>query len=188
MKRFDLAVVLLRLMSIYIGINVITSVPWLLATTGGVSQLGDQMNLTALVAGVVITVCNIGVCFALWFFAPRIAGMVETGLKSEGIESLNVEAKTILDIGLVILGVFVLTEAIPALAQIIAIVVYPQPDPTSPASYLSMKFDGSYKAKLPISKLIFLLAELGIGLFLIFGYNGICQFILKARNAGRPNT
>jgi hypothetical protein len=98
-------------------------------------------------------------------------------------EDNEFSVSTVLTCGLIILGFFVLSDALPSLVRIVIAVLKPSLDDNF--SQVIANATGTRKAIIPWSDIIAMIVRVAFGIWLILGSCGIVAFLKKVRYAGR---
>ena len=181
LKRTDYIIIALRLLALYLFVMGMTGVPSTLAAIFSATDFSSK--LTAAAFGSYIVIYLIAWLF-IWFYAPKVAKLVEKDIPhSEGHETeLNIP--NVMSLGLVFLGFYVLTNAIPSFVQIIIAYIAPAYD--TEFEKMVGTFSGEYTANVPWSNIASLIVQTAFSTWLILGSKGIVSFVMKVRFAGRP--
>jgi len=182
LKRSEVIVIALRLLSIYLLIMVLMSLPSALISLVAVmsaSDTGAQQFAIPTMLYVIGYLVSFGV---LWSFAPKIAKLIEGDMPEIETDKGEFTVTNVMIIGLALLGFLVLSKALPSLVKIAIAIMVPSLDAHFPKT-LSMGL--GRKALIPWSDIAAVIVQIGFGSWLIMGARGIASFLKKVRYAGR---
>jgi hypothetical protein len=188
MNRKDFTVIAIRLMAIYLALTAVSS---LMPTFGMAFMVffdsSDSSSQLFTVVGSSFGLFYLIACGILWPLAPKVADRIERDLPPEEVkEKSNDNYSNFLVIGLTLLGFLVLSDAIPTLVKIITAILLPSFD-ANYAKVLS-SLNAEKVTVIPWSDIIYLITQLLIGAWFIFGSSGIVAFLKKVRYAGRNHS
>jgi hypothetical protein len=169
MRLLEITAIGIRLFGILLFLKLLNDVTGWLTVYGPGYASGDNVEINSLV---ILLYC-IPIVLSLVFikFPVSIAKLIVPVTSSSSPE-LESDGKTIQYAGLTLLGVYVLTYAIPNLVYyVISIFII-----------VNSRADLGESQYSYVINLISTLVELGIGVYLILGVNGLVKFISKLRN------
>ena len=181
MKRTDYIIIALLLIALYLFVLGMTGAPSAIFAIFSASDLNSK--LTAVVFGS-YTVLYLFAWLILWFYAPKAAKLVEKDIPHSEVHETELSVPNVMSLGLVFLGFYVISNAIPSLVQIIIAYIAPAYDTEFEKTIAT--FSGEYTANVPWSNIASLITQLAFSAWLILGSKGIVSFIMKVRFTGRP--
>ena len=165
MSREDVIAVAVRVFAIFLLVSVVRTFPSAIAL---IDQAEPKPSL-ALVA--VVSVLGLAFCACLWFFPLTVARKLLPAMREPRSETA-MNGSVALSVGLTLLGVWVLTSALPdAIYWITLFLLSRRID----AGAMEWQHD-------QIANIIATAGQLALAVWLIFGSSGIKRLILRFRN------
>ncbi|NIW20267.1 hypothetical protein GWN28_18280 [candidate division KSB1 bacterium] len=182
MKTTDLIIIALKLLAVYLSITGLTNLPPALASAFAILST-DNTEAIFVVATSVHGLVYLIAGALLWGFSPKVARLIEGDIPQFEQEDNEFTVATVLTSGLIILGFFVLGDALPSLVRIGIAALQPSMDNNFPQVVANAA--GARKSLIPWSDIVTMLVQLAFGIWLILGSRGIVAFLKKVRYAGR---
>lgn len=164
MSREDLIAVTVRIFSVFLLVTVARYIPSAIALVG---QGSPQPSWV--LAGLVLA-SSFAICAALWFFPLTIARKLLPAM-SEPRSETSMSGKVALSVGLTLLGVWVMADAVPETFYWVTIF------------FLAHQTESQYFhwGHEQIASVVMTMTELALSTWLIFGSSGIKRLILRYR-------
>jgi hypothetical protein len=181
MLKRDIAVIAVRLLAIYVIVLTVFALPNYMQFAGS-NFYDDHTGRAVLISGIVGLILDFAVGVALWFYSPSIAELITKGLfePSQPSEEFALDRVQVVAVSLV--GLFILSSAIPALFEVIFSYLFPE---TNPRYVRSISAMGKMKPEIPIVDLVKVAVKLGLGFWLLLGSNGIVALVRKVWGLGK---
>ena len=182
MKTSDIITIALKLLAVYLIITGLISLPTaLVSVIAAISSV--DMDALFFVVSSLHGLIYLAAGALLWSFSPKVARLIEGDIPQFEREDNEFSVSTVLTCGLIILGFFVLSDALPSLVRIVIAVLKPSLDDNF--SQVIANATGTRKAIIPWSDIIAMIVRVAFGIWLILGSCGIVAFLKKVRYAGR---
>jgi hypothetical protein len=181
MHKKDIAIVAIRLLAIYIIIMAISALPHYLGMFLSLSS-SDAFGKSSLLGMLAASLVHILIGFGLWFYSQPIATLVIKDLPEDIPANTESRLNNIQSVAVSILGLFVLSSAIPSMAKLIVIVI----SPSSSIEYgYSIDALGRHSNNIPFAELAKQIVSFCLGLWFFFGSRGIVAFIKTIWGKGK---
>lgn len=182
MKTTEIITIALKLMAVYLIITGLTTLPTALASLFAAVSSTD-MDALFLIAAPLHGLIYLAAGALLWSFSPKVARLIEGDIPQFEREDNEFTVATALSCGLIILGFFVLSEALPSLLRIAVASLRPSLDDNF--TKVIANATGVRKSIIPWSDIIAMMTRVALSIWLILGARGIVAFLKKVRYAGR---
>jgi hypothetical protein len=173
MLNRDFAIIAIRLLALYIVVMTVNSLPAYLGLIG-TDFRGDPTGKAVLLSGIVGTALHFVMALCLWFYSPSIADIVTKGLSETAQPSEEFTLDRIQVVAVSLIGLFVLSSAIPGLFEVIFSYLYPE---TNPRYVRSINAMGKMKPEIPVVDFVKVAVKLGLGFWFLLGANGIVAVV-----------
>jgi len=169
MQKNDFAIIAVRLLALYIIVMTIYSLPNFLSMIGS-NISTDPTSRAILLSGIIATALQFVMGIGLWFYSTSFAHLITKNLseKPQTVEDFTLDRIQVVAVSLV--GLFVLSSAIPALFEVIASYQFPE---TNPRYVRSISVMGKMKPEIPVVDFVMVAVKLGLGFWLLLGSNGV---------------
>jgi hypothetical protein len=173
MQKKDIAIIAVRLLALYVILVTVYTLPDYLGVIE--LNLGDdalgRAFLTTHIIGVVIKLI-IGIAF--WFYSTSLASLITKDLPESSRSTKEFTLENIQVVAVSVVGLIILSSAIPALVEVIISYIFPEANP----SYVrSLDIMGKMKAEIPVTTLVTIALKLGLGFWFLLGAKGIVTVI-----------
>ncbi|MFA5517201.1 MAG: hypothetical protein WDA20_13025 [Desulfuromonadales bacterium] len=182
MKNAEIIIIALKLLAVHLIITGLISLPTALASVIAVISSTDTDALF-FIASSLHGLIYFAAGALLWSFSPMVARLIEGDIPQFEREDNEFTVSTVLTSGLIILGFFVLSDALPSLMRIVIAVIKPSLDDNF--TQVIANATGAREAIIPWSDSIAMIGRIAFGVWLILGSRGIVAFLKKVRYAGR---
>jgi hypothetical protein len=177
---FSATVVFIRIFAGYLFVNsAITSA----AFFAFLAKLGssDQSYKTYTSVTALGTLALLFVGFVLMLKSKTIARYITRDLESETVEFNATSYQVLQGVGFSLLGMYLLTHALPHTVKILASYLFPTPS----NKYEIFVTPSGYKTKVPLPEIIEALTQIVLGFWLLIGSKGIAAAVKKAWATGK---
>jgi hypothetical protein len=181
MLKRDIAVIAIRLLALYIIVMAVNSLPAYIGMIG-TDFRDDPTGRAVLLSGIVSLTLDFLVAFGLWFYSPSIAGLITKDQSDSPQPSEEFTLDRVQVVAVSLVGLLVLSSAIPAIFEVIFSYLYPD---TNPRYVRSISAMGKMKPEIPIVDLVKVAVKLGLGFWLLLGANGIVALVRAAWAKGK---
>ena len=165
MSREDVIAVAVRVFAIFLLVSVVRTFPSAIAL---IDQAEPKPSL-ALVA--LVSVLSLALCAYLWFFPLTVARKLLPAMREPRSETA-MNGSVALSVGLTLLGVWVLTSALPDAIYWVILFLHSRRIDAGPIEWQHEQ----------IANMIATTGQLALAVWLIFGSSGIKRLILRFRN------
>jgi len=128
MLKKDFAIIAVRLMALYIIVMTAYTLPSYLGMIGS-SYVRDPEGRAVLLASVIGTAFHLIMGLCLWFFSPPLAGLVTRELPESAQRSEEFTLDHVQVVAVSMVGLFVLSSAIPDLFKMMVSYLFPEINP-----------------------------------------------------------
>jgi len=173
MLKKDIVIIAVRLLALYIVVMTVNSLPGYLGLIG-TDFRSDPTGRAVLLAGITGTAMHIIVGLCLWFYSPSVADLVTKGLSETAQPSEEYPLDRIQVVAVSLVGLLVLSSAIPALFEVVFSYLYPE---TNPRYVRSISAMGKMKPEIPVVDFVMVAVKLGLGFWFLLGANGIAAVV-----------
>ena len=173
MTAREFAFIVSRAMAVYLFIGTLNVLPMNIGAVASVRNTGAEVWLSAAILGLVLLYVSLALW--LWVRADWLAGRMTGGIAEPASagEEHHFGAGNLAQVGVSLIGVYVLSEAFPKATQAIALVAFQNQFGDTP----------NYGSSLAASW-VSLGVQVVLGLWLMFSARGLVRFIRWAREAG----
>jgi hypothetical protein len=161
----------------------LTTLPSTFVSLFAVMTQTDSGSLLFVISASLYGIVYLGACALVWSLAPKIAKLVENDIPQFETEGHEFTVSNVMTTGLILLGFFVLSRALPSFVRILMAAMAPSLDTNFPKALSTL--DGVQKALIPWSDIAAMVVQITFGSWLILGSRGIVTFLRKVRYAGR---
>ena len=181
---FSLSVVLLRAIAFFAIFEIVVSTPGILHFVKQMagSEAPNVPDMLA-IGGTVLSQAT-GATLLL-IYSKRFARFLTRGLAASDIAIDETSYGVLQAAAFSLLGMYILVHAFPALAKMAAIYFLPDVKNPNPGGLFSLEFLEP-KQRVVASDIVAVLAELGLGLWLLLGSRGIVRLIGRSRTRSSP--
>jgi hypothetical protein len=165
MSREDVIAVAVRVFAIFLLVTVVRTFPSAIAL---INQEGPRASL-ALVA--LVSVLSLALCALLWFFPLSVARKLLPTMREPRSETA-MNGSVALSVGLTLLGVWVLSSALPDATYWVILFLLSRRIDAGPIEWQHDQ----------IANMVATAGQLALAVWLIFGSSGIKRLILRFRN------
>jgi hypothetical protein len=169
MLKKDIVIITVRLLALYIVVMTVNSLPAYLGLIGTDFRT-DLTGKAVLLSGIVSMTLDFIMAFGLWFYSPSVADLVTKGLSETAPLSDDFTLGRIQVVAVSLVGLLVLSSAIPALFEVIFSYLFPESNPRYTLSIIG--FDKK-KPEIPMVDFVKVAVTLGLGFWFLLGANGI---------------
>jgi len=173
MLKKDIAIIAVRLLALYIVVMTVNSLPAYLGMIG-MDLSRDPTGRAVLLSGITGTAMHIIVGLCLWFYSPSVADLVTKGLSETAQPSEEYSLDRIQIVAVSLVGLLVLSSAIPALFEVIFSYIFPE---SNPRYTLSITGFDRKKPEIPVVDFVMVAVKLGLGFWFLLGANGIVAVV-----------
>jgi hypothetical protein len=177
---FSVTVVILRIYAAYILVNSSLSAAALFAFMGK-AGMPDQYVDTYMAATGLGTVTLLLLAAGVLIYAKKMAVYITRDLENGTVEFRDSNYELLQAIGFSLLGMYLLMHTVPAIVKVIASFAFPAPN----NKYDVFVMPQGYKTKIPLPDILELLAQLGLGLWLLIGAKGLASAVRRAWAKGK---
>lgn len=175
MQKRDTTIIAVRLLALYVII--IMAVNPLLSyfsMIGFVNTGTDPMSRAVVLSGIIAGVLYLTIGIGLWLYSTSLANLITRDLSetTQSTEEFTLEGIQVVAVSIV--GLIVLSSAIPALFKLIVSSQFPG---TNPKYVRTIDAMGKMKAEIPVVDLVKVIVEMGLGFWFLLGSNGIVNAI-----------
>ncbi len=117
----------------------------------------------------------------VFIYAKKIAGYITRDLENGTVELCDSTYEILQAVGFSLLGMYLLMHTVPAIVKIIASYAFPAPN----NKYDVFVMPSGYKTKIPLPDILEVVAQLGLGLWLLVGSKGLAAAVKRAWAKGR---
>lgn len=169
MKKNDLATIAVRLLALYIIVMAANTLPNYFSMIGSNISM-DPTSRAVLLSGIIGTASHFVVGLGLWFYSTSLANLITKNLSEtpQTAEDFTLDRIQVVAVSLV--GLLVLSSAIPALFEVIVSYQFPEINPRFVRSISAM---GKIKPEIPVVDLVKVGVKLGLGFWFLLGSNGV---------------
>jgi len=181
MQKKDIAIIAVRLLALYVMLLTVYALP---DYVGMMSlNLGDdaltRAVLTTHIIGAVIKFC-IGI--ALWIFSIPLANLITKDLPDSTRSTKEFTLAPIQMVAVSVVGLIILSSAIPALVEVIISYIFPAANP----NYVrSLDIAGNMKVEIPVIDMVTIALKLVLGFWFLLGAKGIVTVIREIWAKGK---
>jgi hypothetical protein len=173
MLKKDFAVIAVRLLALYIVVMIVNSLPAYIGLIGTDFRI-DPTGKAVLLSGIVSMTLDFIMAFGLWFYSSSIANLISKGLSEAPQPSEEFTLDRIQVVAVSLVGLLVLSSAIPALFEVIFSYLFPESNPRYTLSIIG--FDKK-KPEIPVVDFVKVAVKLGLGFWFMLGANGIVTIV-----------
>ena len=177
---FSATVVILRIYAAYILMNASLSAAALFAFIGKFGK-SDQPIDTYMAATGLSTLTLLLIAAVVLIYAKKIGRVITRDLENETAEFNESNYEILQAIGFSLLGAYLLMHTIPTTVKIVASYAFPVPN----NKYDVFVMPSGYKTKIPLPDILEVLAQLGLGLWLLIGAKGLAAAVKRAWAKGK---
>ena len=182
MLEKDFAIIAVRLLALYIIMMTVYSLPIYLGMIGTYFSR-DPMGKVALLTSVIGTALQLIMGLCLWLFSPSLADLITKGLSETAQTKEDFTLDRIQVVAVSMVGLLVLSSAIPELVKMIVSYLFPEINPQYVGSISLM---GKIKPEIPVVDLVMVVVKLGLAFWLLLGSNGIVAAVRAIWAKGKP--
>jgi hypothetical protein len=172
-------VVILRIYAAYILVNTSLSTAALFAFIGKFGK--DQPVDMYMAATGLSTLTFLLLASFVLIYAKKISRYITRDLENGTAEFNETNYETLQAIGFSLLGMYLLMHTIPTIVKIVASYAFPAPNNKYEVSLMP----SGYKTKVPLPDILEVLAQLGLGLWLLIGAKGLAAAVKRAWAKGK---
>ena len=173
MLKKDIVIIAVRLLALYIIVILVNSLPAYIGLIG-TDFRADPTGRAVLLSGIVSLTLNFITAFALWLYSPSIANLISKSLSEAPNPSEDFSLDRVQVVAVSLLGLFVLSSAIPALFEVIFSYLFPESNPRYTLSIIGMD---KKKPEIPVVDFVKVAVKLGLGFWFLLGANGIVAVV-----------
>ena len=181
MPKKDIAVIAVRLLALYILVILLNSLPAYLGMIG-TNFRSDPMGKAILLSGLVSLTLNFILVSVLWFYSASIADLITRDMSEPAQPSEEFALDRVQVVAVSLVGLLVLSSAIPALFEVIFSYLFPESNPKYTLSVIGLD---RRKPVIPVVDLVKVAVKLGLGFWLLLGANGIVALVRGVREKGK---
>jgi len=177
---FSVTVVILRIYAAYILVNTSLSAAALFAFIGKTANT-DQSVDTFMAATGLSTLTLLLLSAVVLIYAKKISRYITRDLENGTAELSESNYEILQAVGFSLLGTYLLMHTIPAIVKILASYAFPAPG----NKYDVFVMPSGYKSRIPLPDILEVLAQLGLGLWLLIGAKGLAAAVKRAWAKGK---
>ncbi len=181
MQKKDIAIIAVRLLALYFILMTIYNLPDYLGVIHWLPS-DDALGRAFLITHIIGAVIKFIIGIALWFYSSALAILITKDLPESSPPKKGFTLASIQAVAISLIGVFILSSAIPAFFEVIISYVFPG---ANPHYVRSLDIAGNKKVEIPITTLITVALKLGLGFWFLLGANGIVTAIREIWAKGR---
>jgi hypothetical protein len=169
MQKNDFAIIAVRLLALYIIVMAVNSLPSYLSMIGSNITM-DPTSRAFLLSSIIGTASHFIVGLGLWFYSTSLANLITKNLSEalQTAEDFTLDRIQVVAVSLI--GLLVLSSAIPALFEVIVSYQFPE---TNPRYVRSISAMGKMKPEIPVVDFVMVAVKLVLGFWFLLGSNGI---------------
>jgi hypothetical protein len=181
MSEKAISILAVRLIGLYCIVLAISPLPGTLSLLP--SNLNDPAGLAVVIAAIISTIWSLLIGMGLWYWSVRLGGIIAGDLLgSPAGREFPLEAVQTIAVSLV--GLFVLTSAVPDLFSLIISWLFPK---SNPRYMLTFGLRGQVEAEIPIADFLKVGIELAMGFWLLLGSRGVVAVVKAVWKKGMPS-
>ena len=170
----DVVVVAVRLLALYVVFELAKDLPGQIAGIILFPAETDAVGIAVLISGLVRNATRVAIGMCLWFWSFPIANAVCRGLNETPSDAKGVPLVEVQIVAVSVLGLFILSEALSGLANLITTQLFPR---TNPRYVYSLELNGKASAQIPLADWAQYGLKTILGFWLLFGSNGIVSVV-----------
>ena len=182
MQKKDIAILAVRLLALYIMLLTVYALPDYVGMMN-LNFYDDALAravLTTHIIGAVIKFC-IGI--ALWIFSIPLANLITKDLPKASPSKKEFTLAPIQMIAVSVVGLIILSSAIPALVEVIISYIFPAAN----LNYVrSLDIAGNMKVEIPVIDLVTIAIKLVLGFWFLLGAKVLLQLLGRFGQKGKP--
>jgi hypothetical protein len=182
MQKKDIAIIAVRLLALYILLMTVEALPTYVSLFGwgaGADSFSRAMVISSIIAGVLNLIIGIG----LWFYSTSLANLITKDLPPSSSSKKEFTLASVQTVAVSLIGVFILSSAIPAFFEIIISYIFPA---SNPSYTRTLGIGDKWKVEIPVTTLVRIALKLGLGFWFLLGANGIVTAIREIWAKSRP--
>lgn len=181
MQKKDIVIIAVRLLALYIILTTVYNLPDYLGVIG-LHLDQDALGRTFLITHIISAVIKFIIGIALWFYSTSLANLITKDLPESSPSKKEFTLAHVQVVAVSLIGLFILSSAIPHLLEIIISYIFPAANP----NYVrSLDIAGNKKVEIPVTILITVALKLGFGFWFLLGANGIVTAIREIWTKGK---
>jgi hypothetical protein len=181
MQKRDFTIIAVRLMALFIILFAVNALPAYLSMIGSKIST-DPVSRAVMLSSIIGSGFHLLVGLGLWIFSPSIADFITKDLSETTQSSEEFTLGRVQVVAVSLVGVFVLSSAIPDLVGLIVSYLFPRTNPRYEALLSVM---GKMKAEIPVVDIVKTAVKLGLGFWLLLGANGIVGIVRAFGEKGK---
>ena len=173
MQKKDIVIIAVRLLALYVIVMNVWHLPSYVSMIGlGLKE--DPVGRAIAITGIIGLVSGFVIGIVLWFYSTSLANLITKDLPKASPSKKEFTLASIQVVAVSVVGLIILSSAIPALVEVIISYIFPTANP----NYVrSLDIMGKMKAEIPISTLVTIALKLGLGFWFLLGAKGIVTVI-----------
>lgn len=177
---FSATVVILRIYATYILVSTSLSAAALFAFIGKVGKSDQPVDMFVAATGISTLTLLLLASFVL-IYAKKIGCYITRDLENGTAEFNETNYEILQAVGFSLLGMYLLMHTIPIIVKIVASYTFPAPN----SKYEVNLMPSGYKTRVPLPDILEVLAQLGLGLWLLIGAKGLAAAVKRAWAKGK---
>ena len=177
----DIVIIAIRLIALYQIVVAVRSMPSQIHSFFAFPAM-DPTSVAVVRSGFISSGTHLLVALLLWFFSSRLANMVWEGQDDnmpipDGFSLSEIQVTAIS-----ILGLAILSDAIPSLFNLIITNIFPK---SNPRYVYTLEMSGKFEAQIPIADYASVGIKILFGLWFLLGSHGIVNAVTKLWQKGK---
>lgn len=181
MQKKDIAIIAVRLLALYFIVMTVYFLPNYV-TIVGLGFREDAVSRAVAITGIIGGISKLIIGIALWVYSTSLANLITKGLPEPSRSKKEFSLGGIQMVAVSLVGLFILSSAIPDFAEVIISYIFPQANP----NYVrSLDIAGKMKVEIPVTTLVTIALKLVLGFWFLLGAKGIVTVIREIWAKGK---
>jgi hypothetical protein len=174
MSEKAIAILAVRLIGLYWIVLAISALPGSLSILS--SNINDPTSFAVVIATVISTIWSLLIGIGLLYWSIRLGGLIAGDFQLNSTEG-EFPLESVQTIAVSLVGLFVLTSAVPDLFSLVTSWLFPK---SNPRYMHTFGLRGEIKAEIPLVDLLKVVIELVMGFWLLLGSRSIVALVRAA--------